>query len=291
MGEIMGKVILTTFTDPMMGLSYECEPLFRRLETHFEGKIEFRYIMAGLVRDVSDFMTAEERAETRRDPESGIARYCRRLADIYRSEEPISGMPIRMEGFHLFDAEHRSSWPLDVAFEAARLAAPDKAEQYLCRLRYATVFETRQTTKTEEQVRVAQLCGIDAEAFSRALTGSAAEAAFREDMETTRKLGIFGLPAFLLQYEERAVLIRFPAGYEEFVAAIRELTNGSILPGAAPLSEEAVAALIEKRHLVSLVELGEAFDAEDENALAEILEKLPAVGRVHVEGDGLFICK
>ena len=32
--------------------------------------------MAGLVRDVSDFMTPEEREETNRDPESGINQYC-----------------------------------------------------------------------------------------------------------------------------------------------------------------------------------------------------------------------
>ena len=41
-----------TFTDPMMGLSYECEPIFRKLETHFPGRIEFIYVMSGLVRNV-----------------------------------------------------------------------------------------------------------------------------------------------------------------------------------------------------------------------------------------------
>ena len=67
----MGKAIITTFTDPMMGLSYESEPVFRKLETHFEGQIEFRCVMAGLVRDVSDFMTPEERSM---EPETGIRR-------------------------------------------------------------------------------------------------------------------------------------------------------------------------------------------------------------------------
>ena len=36
------KVILTTFTDPMMGLSYECEPIFRKLETHFARATAFK---------------------------------------------------------------------------------------------------------------------------------------------------------------------------------------------------------------------------------------------------------
>lgn len=49
-------VTITTFTDPMMGLSYECEPIFRKLETHFENHIEFKYVMSGLVRDVYHFV-------------------------------------------------------------------------------------------------------------------------------------------------------------------------------------------------------------------------------------------
>ena len=46
------KITLVTFTDPMMGLSYEYEPIFRKLETHFGGKIEFHYVMSLLIRDV-----------------------------------------------------------------------------------------------------------------------------------------------------------------------------------------------------------------------------------------------
>ena len=60
----MNKITLTTFTDPMMGLSYECEPIMRKLETHFAGQIEFRYVMGLLVRDVHDFMMAEDYADT-----------------------------------------------------------------------------------------------------------------------------------------------------------------------------------------------------------------------------------
>ena len=56
----MEKVILTTFTDPMMGLSYESEPIMDRLQREYGDKIEFRNVMGLLVRDVSDFMTPEE---------------------------------------------------------------------------------------------------------------------------------------------------------------------------------------------------------------------------------------
>ena len=54
------KITLVTFTDPMMGLSYECEPIFRKLETHFADKVEFRYVMSGLVRDVYQFVDPDD---------------------------------------------------------------------------------------------------------------------------------------------------------------------------------------------------------------------------------------
>ena len=60
----MNKITLTTFTDPMMGLSYECEPVMRKLETHFAGQIEFHYVMGLLVRNVHDFMMPEDYADT-----------------------------------------------------------------------------------------------------------------------------------------------------------------------------------------------------------------------------------
>ena len=43
---------LTTFTDPMMGLSWEQEPVYRKLEVRFGDTLEFRYRMVPLVSDV-----------------------------------------------------------------------------------------------------------------------------------------------------------------------------------------------------------------------------------------------
>lgn len=89
----MNKITLTTFTDPMMGLSYECELIMRKLETHFAGQIEFHYAMGLLVRNVHDFMMPEDYADTEAE---SISRYNARLARIYESEESISGMPIHI---------------------------------------------------------------------------------------------------------------------------------------------------------------------------------------------------
>lgn len=218
----MEKIILTTFTDPMMGLSYEQEPVYEKLAEYYGDRLVFRYVMSGLVRDVSDFMLPEEQALPE---EEAIRTYNKRLAAIYKSEERIGGLPINMEGFRLFDKDHRSSYPLCIAYKAAQCCAPDKAENYLVRLRRATIVETRPTTHTEELVDVARAVGIDEALFLRSFQSGEAEQRFTEDLQYTRSLGIYQLPACRIQYRERAILCSGLNDYEGFAALISKLNQ------------------------------------------------------------------
>ncbi len=227
----------------MMGLSYECEPIFEKLENYYgtspfgveednspsgiedDNKIEFRYVMAGLVRDVSDFMTPDELAELSLNPDSGIKKYCRRLAMIYKSEEVIGGLPINInpENFKLFDAEHRSSYPLCIAYKAAQLADFERANTYLYNLRRATIVEVRQTTLNSELVKIAEESGINPEKFNKYFNDGSAENAFMEDLRYTRSLGIYALPAYLLTYGDKSILINQLIDYDGFQRLIKNI--------------------------------------------------------------------
>lgn len=253
----MEKVIITIFTDPMMGLSYECEPVFRKLETHYKERIEFKYVMGGLVRDVSDFMTKEELSYK---PDEGIRRYCLRLADIYRSEESIGGLPINMDGFHLFDAQHRSSYPMNIAFEAAKLTEPEKAERFLYRLRYAAIVETKQTTKEQEILSAAQKAGLEIFSFTRAFHDGTAEAAFQTDLNLKESLRIHGLPAYLIQYKEKAILVKSLIGYDNFAELIFHISDGIIKPEKPEASAAEIEKMLNHHPLISRMELMTAFD-------------------------------
>lgn len=90
----------------MMGLSYECEPIFRKLETHFENKIEFKFIMSALVRNVFDLVDENYLLIGKK---FAVDKYNAELAKIYESEEKISGMPIIMKNFNLFSEKNFSS--------------------------------------------------------------------------------------------------------------------------------------------------------------------------------------
>lgn len=202
----------------MMGLSYESEPVLEKLKVHFGKRLQFRYVMAGLVRDVSDFMT---RSELAMPPEEGIRAYNKRLAGIYLGEEPIGGLPMNMHDFHLFDNEHRSSFPLDIAFHAAHLAALEKTEKYLYALRRATMLYGKQTTKTEELVKVAKNVGIDCDSFLDYFNNGKAETAFHKDLNLAQSLGIHTLPSYLIETKASSVLVCSMPSYNEFLHLIK----------------------------------------------------------------------
>ena len=92
------KITLVTFTDPMMRLSYECEPVFRKIETHFAGKINFHYVMSGLVRDVYELVDPDD---LKIGKDVAIKNYNEKLAEIYRMEENLGGLPINMDGIEV----------------------------------------------------------------------------------------------------------------------------------------------------------------------------------------------
>lgn len=276
----MKKLIITTFTDPMMGLSYESEPLFRKLETHFPDQIEFRTVMSLLVRDARDFMTPEECAL---EPEEGFRRYNARLAEIYRSEEAIGGMPICLdETFDLFAPNRPSSYPLCLAYKAVQLVDPDRAAAFLYRLRYATIVETRPTTKINEILKVVQQTGIAANLFWAAYTDGSARAALEKDLLETRRLGVHSLPAHLIQYGDEGYLLQ-SFSYGDFVKVIRDLTDGAVTPQKVTPSREAVKTLLAAHPLISPSEIMAALELPDLEAVQALLQPLLLSGTVAIQ--------
>ena len=253
----MNKITLTTFTDPMMGLSYECEPIFRKLETHFAGQIEFRYSMGLLVRNVYELADCNELAQS---PALGLHRYNARLAKIYESEESISGMPINMDGFCLFSTEETSSLPLNLAYKAAQLTAPELANRFLYNLRYATIVDTRPTTKLEEILKVVRQTGINEKMFLQHYEDSSAETALDSDLTRMHALGIRTLPAYLLQFDGKQTLINRLIPYDAFVEAIRQISDGCIHPLPVMQSLQSFRQLLQQHPLISPIEVREALD-------------------------------
>ena len=267
----MNKVTILTFTDPMMGLSYESEPIFRKLETHFEGSVDFKYLMSVLVKNVYDLVNPADLSVSK---EFALKNYNARLAKIYENEESISGMPINMRGFQLFSVNETSSLPLNLAYKAAELTNIAKAEEFLYRLRYATIVECRPTTKFEEILRVVRAVNLDEEKFLANFNGGNAEKSLQRDLNFAYKLGIHTLPSYLVEYGSEGALFQKLLSYNDFVKIIYNLTKGEVKPKVVEKSVENLRKLLDKHPLISLIEIREAFDFENLDEVKKFISPL-----------------
>ena len=254
----MNKVTILTFTDPMMGLSYESEPVFRKLETHFD-ELEFKFLMSVLVKNVYDFVDPADLSVSK---EFALKNYNARLAQIYESEEAMSGLPINMRGFQLFSVNETSSLPLNLAYKAAQLTCIAKADEFLYRLRYATIVECRPTTKLEEILKVVRAVNLDEEKFLANYNYNA-EKTLQEDLNFAYKLGIHTLPAYLVEYNGEGALFQKLLGYNNFVKIIYTLTKGAVKPKVPEKSVASLKKFFDKHPLISPIEIREAYDFSD----------------------------
>lgn len=275
----MEKLTIEVFTDPMMGLSYESEPVFRKLETHFGPQVEFFYRMGWLVRDVMDFV---DPADLQSGKAEAIRRYNGRLARIYEEEESIGGLPINMEGFSLFSETEISSLPLNLAYKAVERIAPEKAERFLYLLRYATIVETRPTTRIEEILRVTDSLPIDRKAFMEAFHDKTTLEALSEDLRAHTALSVYTLPTYVLNYAGRSMVIPRLIGYGDFSEAIDSISLGTIRPTLPERSQDAIFQLCEKHPLISSIEIRDAFEFSSVEEVQGFIQPLVEAGRLAV---------
>ena len=254
----MKKITILHFTDPMMGLSYEMEPIFRKLETHFGEKIIFENVMSVLVKNVFDFVNP---ADLSVSMEFALEKYLVKLAKIYESEEIITGMPILIKKCKLFSAKNISSLPLNLAYKAAKIVDAEKAENFLYNLRLATVAEGRITTN------------FDAEKFKKIFENDA-EKALEVDLKFCEKLFIRRLPAFLVEYDGEAKLFQELLSYEDFVEIISEMTGGEIQPKNFEKTQENLLKLLQKHQKISTLEIKFAFEFENLDEVEKFIQPL-----------------
>ena len=251
----MSDIRLTTFTDPMMGLSYESEPMYRKLETHFANKITLNYKMALLVRNVYDLVNEEDLKVSN---EYAISNYNKGLAKIYKSEEMISNMPIDMTNFNLFSVENISSYPLNLAYKAVEIIDKSVAERFLYNLRFATIVECKKTLDFNVILDVVKDTGIDKNKFIEMYHSSKVKKLLDYDYLIAKNLNIRLLPAYCLQIGNRNVLIKKLIDYDGIVDLISKMSNKKVKPNIVHFTLDDFKILLNKHPIISPIEVMEA---------------------------------
>ena len=128
-----------------------------------------------------------------------------------------------MPDLHFFDEEHRSSLPLNLAYKAAQLVDMDRADEFLTNLRHATIVDVLPTTHFDVILKIVRDTGIDEGKFTQRYNDGSAQAELEKDLTIVRELGIRSLPAYMIQYGEKAVVVRSLIDFENFVSIIEQL--------------------------------------------------------------------
>lgn len=241
------------FTDPICTWCWGSEPQMRALEWRYGDLIDTDFIVGGLVKDIREFI----------DPSLGIGQ------DPLRSNAAIArhwleaskrhGMPVNVEGFHLFDEHNVSSYPLCIAYKSAQFQSRADAKRFLRRMREAVAFEGRQANRTDVLLELAEECRLDIGMLLGDMRGRSGMRAFLDDLDACHDYGATGFPTYLIRVNGTEGLMKSYQPYENFVRAIDELSNGALQESPVPASEENVLSYVQRFKSVADKEVAVAF--------------------------------
>lgn len=280
------RIIITNFTDPVCTWCWGTEPIFRKLETHFPGQLEFRFVMGGLVKDIHEMQ----------DPANGIGSpdaktFNRQVAAHWKEASSRHGMPVDAENFDLFDEEYRSTYPQNIAYKAAQMSDPDKAALFLYNMRVAAAAEARKVSHEDVLVSIASESGLDISAFLAHLHDGPTEKAFHGDMALMYGLGVHGFPTFLVKYNSSQYMLRGYNSYETFAAVIDSATQGTVKPVAAEATEENLLSFMKLHPRMAAEEIRQAFDFGTVEQVRSFVAPIVEAGKLEIQnaGNGWFV--
>ncbi|MBK5239643.1 DsbA family protein [Clostridium sp.] len=278
------KLEIIEFTDPVCTWCWGSEPILRKIETRFGNQVKIKYVMGGLVKDIRDFYDSYNHIG------GDAERSNQEIAKHWFGASSRHGMPVKVEGFKLFSEDHPSTYPQNIAFKAAQFENQQLADKFLRRMREASASEAKQTNKQEILIELASEVGLDIAQFISRIEDGSAETEFKKDLQTTRKYGVSGFPAFLIRYGEKEMLIKSFQGFEAFKSIIQSVTNHEIIDTVPEKTEENLLMFIRKYGRVAPVEIQLSFDL-NEVEVNELLEQLieKNLCRKVAAGNGSFI--
>ncbi len=171
-------VTVSYHTDPACPWSWAAEPAVRKLMVEFGQGLEWRFVMAGLVRDLAP--GASPAAPLPPETRSALVEGWLRVSE--RTGAPLD--PLLWA-----DGPLRTTYPACMAVKAAAEQARDGGYAYLRRLREAIMCERRRLDGAEALIEEAHAVGLDVEQFRRSLRSHAITEALGADLEATAALG------------------------------------------------------------------------------------------------------
>lgn len=252
----MRKITIYQFTDPTCIWCWGNEPVLRALDYLYGDKIAIEFIMGGLVEDIRTLFNIEGSTQSIVEQANGI------IADNWRAASLRHGMPINLERSQLYTEQYTSSFPQNIAYEAAKRLDKERAKIFLRRIREATFAESRRTSQIDVLVELAVEAGLDAAQFIDIYTYGAAQADFMQDRMKCRRNGITGFPSYLIHEGNTNIILGGYQNLTTFHAVISRLSGGKVKPRKVGPSLANVIDFVKRYKSVYPVEIETAFSLD-----------------------------
>lgn len=261
----MNNITIYQFTDPTCIWCWGNEPLLRALDFLYEDKINIEFIMGGLVEDITTLFGFK-------GPSSLIIeRANARIYENWRAATARHKMPIGNGLVQLYAEHYTSSFPQNIAYEAAKRIDKEKAKYFLRRIREATFTEARRTSQIDVLIELAAESGIDAAQFIDHYTSGEAMSDFMRDRMKCRRHGITGFPSYLIKRDDTNIILGGYQNLSTLHAVISRLSGGKVKPRKIGPSRANIVNFIKRYRSVYPVEIEVAFalDSAQTNLIIE----------------------
>ena len=272
----MSILKLTQYTDPMCSWCYGTEPAMKKLEYLMGDDLEVRYVLGLMLPSPEAVLGSGEAAEIRlRQVKNG-------LDNEFNRVRTVTGMPFDLTHMKNMEVQDFTTYPMSLAYEAAKLADPGKADSFLSRERQATHADNQNTSDYAVLRKLAGEERIDLEQYDLHMADGSAEAALQADINECRAVGAQGFPTLLFEYEGKKGITSGYQTYERLLGAVRQMTGGAVIPQEKEGTMENVQDFIAKFHRVAAIELKTAFNFTDQE-LEDVVKKLTESGAYAID--------
>ena len=269
----MNKIRIYQFTDPVCVWCWGNEPVIRALEYLYGEKISIEYVMGGLIEDITTLYDLSGPKNTIIERANEI------IANNWITASARHGMPVNIEHMSLFSERYPSSFPQNIAYEAAKRINPVLAKKYLRRIREATFLEQRRTSQMDVLVELATEVGFDAAQFIDEYTTGSAPGDFQQERMRCRRNGITGFPSYLIKNDSTKIILGGYQNLSTLHTIIGRLSDGKTKPRKLGPSQANIIDFMRRYQSVYPVEIEVAFSL-DRNRTDLILDQLIKAGKI-----------
>lgn len=264
------------YTDPYCTWCWGSEPMLAHLREAYGDKLSIRFVMGGLVEDSLSFS----------DPMNGIGGpdWLQPIADHWIEASQRHGMPVEVSEF--VKTPFTSTWPSNIAYEAASLQDESVANRYLRRLREVAATEGAGLDQVPLLADIAEEVGLDRVRFLDDYAGQAQEEFARDRLEC-RHRDVHGFPTFLVVVDGEERLARGWRTFEQMTGLIDLLAGEPVERRDSEFGDLNVLDFVERNGSAAVREVSEVFGVSDPSAKAA-LDRLVGAGSVELSRSGLL---